>query len=560
MCPSITHVTVLAAQRGIFGQRDYGRSVVLSDTRALVSGRGQDATTVRHLVEAIGSPVLHVLAAPRGVEQRVRCTVLHDPIDDLADEPDAVLLMAGTRADDPAAIEIVRAAAARGYCAIVLKRRGADITALVTEASVLGVMVLSAADEVSWRHLDALLQSVLGSQGIAADSASGAGDELFALANAIAGVIGGSVAFEDMDRRVIAYSSIADQRIDSLREQGILDRQVPDMDRNRAQYHDVLAADGVVQFPAKTDELPRSAIAIKAGQQPLGSIWAIESERGLTSDGARALTEGARLAALTMLRSLNASGLELQLREAALLRALDGSLAGDEAAFRLSLPGGAELSLVGFACTAAADGSTPMITHVASALSRHIAAYRPDAAMATTSRTVYVLVPGGGAGAAMRFATGAMDATRGAFPGLMRAAVARTSADPAELPALRREVDDVLRVTVAQPDLPTVAQLADVHMRVLLAHVGDLLEHEPQLRHAGVEAMLAHDRERGTEYSASVRAWLAAVGDVADAAHELDVHPNTLRYRLRRAAELFDIALDRPDERLATWLHLRVAR
>lgn len=534
--------------------------MTLSDTRANTGEDGQESTTIRHLVEAVGSPVLQVLAAPRGVEQRVRCTIVHDPVDDVPHEPDAILLLAGVRTDDPRALGVLKAAAARGYCAIVVKRRGADITALVTEASVLGIAVLGAADEASWRHVDALMHSVLGSQGLASDSTSGAGEELFALANAIAAVIGGSVAIEDLDRRVIAYSSVTGQRIDAIREQGILDRRVPDMDRNLGQYRDVLATDGVVRFAEKTDELPRAAIAIKAGSQPLGTIWAIESGLGFDPEAERALIDGARLAALKILRSLNADGLDQQLREAALLRALDGSLTAAEVAFRLSLPGGAELTLIGFAGTPDDDGEVPLITHVARALSRHIKAYRPDAAMATTARTVYVLVPGGGAAAATRFAVAAVAATRRVAPGRIRAGIASTSSDPSDLPAMRHEIDDILRVTIVQPDLPSVARIGDAHTRVLLAHIHDLLLHEPQLRHPGVSSMIAHDIEHGTAYATSVAEWLGAVGDIAGAARVLGVHPNTLRYRLRRAAELFDLQLDHPDDRLAVWTHLRLTR
>ncbi|UUU31885.1 helix-turn-helix domain-containing protein [Streptomyces sp. CA-210063] len=55
-----------------------------------------------------------------------------------------------------------------------------------------------------------------------------------------------------------------------------------------------------------------------------------------------------------------------------------------------------------------------------------------------------------------------------------------------------------------------------------------------------------------------VLAWLDAVGNVAEAATRLGVHTNTLRYRLRRTAELFDISLDDPDDRLSLWLQLRL--
>jgi PucR C-terminal helix-turn-helix domain len=489
----------------------------------------------------------------------VRSTVLLDATDELATEPDAVLLMAGVHADSQQATTLVASAADCGYCAVVIKRRGVDVRALVTEASMRGVTVLAAADEVPWRHLDALLTSVLGSQGVGAESATGAGDELFALANAIAAVIGGSVAIEDLDRRVVAYFSATNQRIDALREQGILDRHVPDLERHPAQYRSVLAVDGVVRFDRHGDELPRAAIAIKAGEQPLGTIWAIEGTDGLTGEGDRILVEGAQLAALQILRGLNASGLELQLRETALLRALDGSQAVHETVFRLSLPGGSDLCVVGFATLPDDDGSTPLITHVASALARYVAAYRPDAAMATTSRAIYVLIPSGGAGAAGRFASGAIAATQTSFPQQVRAAVARTSADPADLPEMRREIDDILRVTTTQLDLPAVAHLTDVHTRVLLAHVSDQLVHEPRLRHPGVEAMGDYDRSHKTEYAASVTAWLGAVGDVAGAAAHIGIHPNTLRYRLRRAAELFDIGLDHPDDRLSVWMQLRLA-
>ena len=537
----------------------YGSLVTLSDTPTQGSDQVSQATTIQHLIDAVRSPVLQVLAAPRGLDLRVRCTVLHDPVDQLELEPDAVLLMVGLRADSAEAVDIVRKAAECGYCAVVVKRRGAEISGLVTEASIHGITVLSAADEVPWRHLDALLLSVLGSQGVGGDSATGAGDELFALANAIAAVIGGSVAIEDMDRRVLAYSSLTDQRIDALREQGILDRHVPDMERNLMQYRAVLAADGVVRFAEKTDEFARSAVAIKAGTQPLGTIWAIEGNVGLTSDGERALLDGARLAALHMLRGLNATDLELHARESTLRAALDGSLAPHDIAFRLSLPGGADLALVGFAAMPDGNGDAPLITHVSAALARYVSAYRPEAAVATTARAVYILLPGSSNASATRFAAGAVAATRTGFGDLVRAAISYSSSDAAALPIMRRDVDDILRVTVAAPGLPAVARLADVHARVLLAHLNDELTREPRLQHPGVVSMLAYDREHATEYGSSIAAWLDAVGDIAEAATKLGVHPNTLRYRLRRVDQLFDISLAHPDDRLSAWLQLRRA-
>src|SRR5690606_18608071 len=54
------------------------------------------------------------------------------------------------------------------------------------------------------------------------------------------------------------------------------------------------------------------------------------------------------------------------------------------------------------------------------------------------------------------------------------------------------------------------------------------------LRDGPLRELRAHDAERGTEYALSVAAWCTAGFDVAEAARTLDVHPNTLRYRMRR--------------------------
>jgi DNA-binding PucR family transcriptional regulator len=184
--------------------------------------------------------------------------------------------------------------------------------------------------------------------------------------------------------------------------------------------------------------------------------------------------------------------------------------------------------------------------------------FRPDAAITTTSRAVYVLLPGGEADSVVRLINGALTSIHVAFKDQIRAAIAHTSTQPADLPNMRREIDDILRVITVNSDLPAVAKLGDVHARVLLAHVADELIREPLLKHPGIEAMLAYDLENKTNYADSVNAWLDAVGDIGLAAESLFIHANTLRYRLRRVKDLFNITLDNPDDRLAVWMQLRL--
>ncbi|WP_407549198.1 helix-turn-helix domain-containing protein [Streptomyces sp. Pv4-95] len=389
----------------------------------------------------------------------------------------------------------------------------------------------------------------------------GTSEELFALANAVAAVIGGSVAIEDLDHRVLAYSSIPGQRIDELRRRGILERRVPDEPEQQRQYREVLGAPGVVRLPVLSpDELPRVAAAVRAGDLPLGTIWAIEGEGPLDASGDRALLDAARLAALHMLRRRSSAELDLRAREDALRAALRGEGTPQEIRFQLGLAERSRMTLLGFAPAAyGVDRTGPAVVRLAAAAARHWAAVHHEAAVATTGRTVHVLLPQAGAAEARRLGEQAVAALSRTLETPLRAAVSRPADDPAELPVLRAELADILRVTTASPDAPVVAALTDVHARVLLLHCADELARRPRLRHPGIEAMRAHDRGRHTDYAASVVAWLDAVGNVGEAAQRLTVHPNTLKYRLRRARELFGLDLDDPDVRLSCWLQLRLA-
>ncbi|MFE0376575.1 PucR family transcriptional regulator [Streptomyces inhibens] len=388
----------------------------------------------------------------------------------------------------------------------------------------------------------------------------GTSEELFAVANAVAAVIGGSVAIEDLDHRVLAYSSIPGQRIDELRRRGILDRRVPDEPEQQRQYRTVLGAPGVVRLPVLApDELPRAAAAVRAGDLPLGTIWAIEGDSRPDAAGDRALLDGARLAALHMLRRRSSAELELRAREDALRAALRGDGSAQEIRFQLGLPEHSRLTLLG--CAPAAGGpdrTGPAAVRLGAAAARHWAAVHGEAAVATVGRTVYTLLPQAGPAEARRLSGQAVAALGRTLETPLRAAVSRPADDPAELPALRAEVDDILRVTTTDADTPAVAALTDVHAQVLLLHCADALDRHPRLRHPGIEAMREHDRTRHTDYAASVVAWLDAVGNVGEAAQRLTVHPNTLKYRLRRAHELFGIDLGHPDVRLSCWLQLRL--
>ena len=75
-----------------------------------------------------------------------------------------------------------------------------------------------------------------------------------------------------------------------------------------------------------------------------------------------------------------------------------------------------------------------------------------------------------------------------------------------------------------------------------------------------MERLRAYDEEHAGSLVASLRAYLAALGNVRDAARALDIHTNTLRYRLERAQQITGLRLDDPQDRLLTALQLAITQ
>jgi hypothetical protein len=487
--------------------------------------------------------------------------VIDDPHEPPPVTPGGLLLMVGAAVDEPAAIRSLRRAAERGFVAALVKARGRPLEPLVGAAESTGVALLAVPDEIPWRHLDALLCSALSSgSGPGDDATESGGEQLFSIANAVAAVVGGSVAIEDLDQHVIAYSSIAGQRIDELRRRGILDRRVPRGPLDDELYRAVMAGDAIVRFPQLGEDLPRAAIALRAGSLPLGTLWAIEAEGGLSPQGEQAILDGARLAALHMLRSRSAPELE-RLRRGELLRGLlDETGATDRSWARLGFRPGDHVALIGFA--PASSESAPdslLVTQLARELSRICETLRPEAPVSTAARAVYVMVGGPQAAkAAARLAARAVSDASRTLGARVFAAVSTERTGPHAMPGLRDEVDQILRVSSGGLPAPPVATLADVQSSVLLLHLSDEIERRPELRQPALQRLIEQDRRRGTELATSLLAWLESSQNFQAAADRLHVHPNTLRYRLRRIQELAPVDLADPDQRLATWLELRL--
>jgi hypothetical protein len=486
---------------------------------------------LRSLLEAL-SPAVEALTGEVGLDAEVSEVVLVGPGDLPPDLPTALLVVTepGCLLDRP-----VRAAG------VVLKLPESERAAWRTRDHA----VLVADAELPWNHLLQLL-------GTAAASGARSSD-LFALANAVAAMVGGAVAIEDPRRRVLAYSSLPDQPIDEARTQGILGRQVPDLAGNDSLYRALQRAPGVVRFPASGAVLPRMAVAVRSGAELLGSLWVVEGQP-LGAEAEQALLDASRLAAVHLLRARAGNDVERRARGELLRGLLDGRSAPDLVAARLGIDPLATVTVLGFALP---DEAADELEADALADLAHVqcSAVSPNASVLVQARTLYVLLPVAGLPRQRLLQLGAavVERTRTARHLELTGAVGATVPGLSQVMRSRADVDAVLRLV--EPG--SVAAIEDLLPQVVLLDLRAHLAASPHLRLPELEALLAHDAEHGTPYAQSVRAYLAANADVPLAAEAVSVHANTFRYRMRRVRELFGLDLEDPDVRLVTWLQLR---
>jgi sugar diacid utilization regulator len=240
---------------------------------------------------------------------------------------------------------------------------------------------------------------------------------------------------------------------------------------------------------------------------------------------------------------------------------LDGRVSADLVAGTFGLDERSPALVVGFAVRAGAGVTRELsVAELAEVVGVHAAGYRRAALTAWRGDTVYAVLPDApdGVDAALRAMCAEVVAVTRRRTGVrVQAGVGGAAGGLAAVPGSRAEADRVLAAMPADDD---VAAFDDLRAEVLLGQTLSVLRERPDLRDPAVDALVAYDREHGGDLTGSVLAWLDALGDVRAAADRLTVHPNTLRYRVRRAVAVAGLRLGDPRARLVHHLHLLAVR
>ncbi|MFO7166264.1 MAG: helix-turn-helix domain-containing protein, partial [Mycolicibacterium hassiacum] len=185
-------------------------------------------------------------------------------------------------------------------------------------------------------------------------------------------------------------------------------------------------------------------------------------------------------------------------------------------------------------------------------------AFRADAQVAAADDRVYVLLPDVAKPRSVTsWARGAVAALRRELGVPLRAVVAAPIAGLAGAAAARLEVDRVFDSAARHPDaIGQVTSLDEARTTVLLDEIVAQVAARPALIDPRVRDLHARDPVLVDTLSA----YLDGFGDVAAAAQQLCVHPNTVRYRIRRIERLLQTSLHDPDDRLVLALSLRAMK
>ena len=507
------------------------------------------------LLLALDRTMVTLVEAPRGLDMPVSSVALVDADDvrlGLSVGPGSADLFFLLGVNDADAVDWLAHHTERPAAVFVKD----PTAAAVARAVALGTAVVAVEPRARWEHLYRLVNHAFEHHGGRGDPLRDSGTDLFGLAQSIADRTRGMICIEDAESHMLAYSS--SDEADELRRLTILGRAGPPEHLEwigQWGIFDALRSGTEVVRVAERPELglrPRMAVGVhlpgdaRRGRRFAGTIWLQQGSAPLADDVEEILRGGAVLATRIMSRLAAAPS-----QHAARVQQLLGLVAGDgddvvTVARELGIPAHSRVAIVGF------RGLGHSVPSDVVALSA--SAFHPDAQVAVNADRVYVLLPKAGAAAGITsWVRGVVAALRREL-GLEVRAVTAQSASLAGAAATRAEVDRVFDSAARHPGaFGQVASLDEARTTVLLDEIVSHVAAQPRLVDPRVRELRAGD----PLLAQTLQAYLDGFGDISAIAARLHVHPNTVRYRVRRIEKLFSTSLDDPDDRLVLALGLR---
>lgn len=527
------------------------------------------------VLEALGPTFLELVAGDVSRANDLADVAIYDEVEASMLPARGIVFGLGARSADEVNA-LLRTLGERGASALIV--RAPVPTTRVTElvARSAGVVLLALSVEASWTQLASMLRTLLReADAPRQDTAIGGlpSGDLFALAGAISALVGAPVTIEDKELNVLAFSE-QQSGTDASRIESILGRQVPRRFAEALDRAGVLpklysACEPVFMTPDElgSDEVTKSrmAVAVRAGDEVLGSIWVVVDEP-LADEQALALADAAKVVSLHMLRLRAGADVERRVRIDQVADAIEGGPKSAEALSRLGLLGRPLIVLAVGVLAESLDVTTASASMAArhrlsDALALYMSAFAPGSAVALLGDVTYCLWPVAGSHddpteRLSRVLTDFLSRTSTKAPAVM--GVGPVARDTSQLAGSKRGADRALRVLVSKGAAGRIATISDVLVDALLLELSDIATAQGDRLSGRLALLAAYDQEHNSQLVHTLRCWLDSFGDITSASAMAFVHANTFRYRLKRLVQVSGINLSDPEERFSAMLQFRL--
>ncbi|MDQ0278877.1 hypothetical protein QO003_003180 [Arthrobacter silviterrae] len=415
-----------------------------------------------------------------------------------------------------------------------------------------GIPWLAVADILRNVFRDAEVDNVIESSGVSAG-------DLTSLAEALSIMIGGPVIMEDAKLQLLSYSTSTGGS-DRWRDLAILSRKIPDAWlehlETKGLLDTLLTTDTVLTVDGGPFEATRRFLcAIRSERFFLGVLWVAEGDSPLPDDVEFRMAQAARIAAPHLVRHHEDTYSHRTSQHRMLRRLLESGELARAQAEELGIQPAESYTV--FALRAAGEGSLGPTerTRALESVSIYCQSYRWKAASCAIGNTIYCVLAHDFDRASIRLpklAASMLDAVRKSLLGNpMTLALSQTTTALSETATLRVQVDQTLEAVALWPqgDGTGVVSFDQAAARITLLRVMDEASLQER-RFCRLEILRTEDAQHGSDYIQTLSVYLANFGDVRAAAAQLQLHATSLRYRLKRIAELSGINLAEPIERL----------
>ena len=145
--------------------------------------------------------------------------------------------------------------------------------------------------------------------------------------------------------------------------------------------------------------------------------------------------------------------------------------------------------------------------------------------------------------------------------GLVTAGISRPTQGLRALREAYREAKDAVSISHELGDMDATTFYGDLKLyQLLLALKEQNLAYMSRFYEDTLAPLVEHDERKQSDLVRTLNGFFEANGNLAQAAKDLDVHRNTLVYRLERISELTELDLNDADNRLILHLALKIQR